>query len=530
MRWKKRTAVLATAAAVLAGAGCAGQDEEQQTAAAAVELVDVDAPQLGRLAPEVREQLVAAQERLAALGDDADDATRAAAYGDLARQYHAYSLFEPAVAAYTNAQTLQPVDFRWPYYLGHIHRSLGQAEESREAFDRAAELRPDNAPILAAAARSLRDGGELDRAEELASRALELDSSSGGALLVLAEIAADRLEHELAIERYEALLAAQPGATKLYSPLAMEYREIGNIEKAEALVALRGGGAVALDDPLMLELQGFRGGARVDLEEGHEAFQRGDYAAAVTAFRSAVDTDADDLEARLNLGSALLKSGQADEAIAQYEEVLRRTPNNPSAHFDLGVAMAQQGDDARAIDSYRKALEADPLYRGPRFNLANSLRRSGRCEEALEHYRYLIEANPGDGSARLGEAVCLIEEELYADARQRFKEALQALPTSRSLANAAARYLATCPDDSVRDGGQALRLAEQLLQLDQRPEYTETLAMALAENGRFDEAIAHQSKLLEAAEGAKRDDVAPRLRANLDRYRRGEAAREAAIG
>jgi tetratricopeptide (TPR) repeat protein len=280
----------------------------------------------------------------------------------------------------------------------------------------------------------------------------------------------------------------------------------------------------------MQELEAFRTGSRVDLAQGEQAFQRGNYPAATAAFQRAVDRDPDDLEARLNLGSALLKSERTDEAIAQYEEVLRQDPANPTANFDLGVTMAQQGDEAGAIAYYRKALEADPLYRGPRFNLANSLRRSGDCEQARTHYRSLIEANPGDGSARLGEAVCLVEERQYAAARQRFKEALQALPKSRSLANAGARLLAAAPDDSVRDGEQALGIASQLMQLEQRPEHTETLAMALAETGRFEEAIEHQTKLLEGAESAKRERVIPRLRANLERYQRGEACRDPAIG
>lgn len=531
MQWKNRSTQLLMTALLLTVAACA--DKEEATSADAVltpELIEIEVPQLGRLAPEVRQQLLEVQGRLDALGTGEDDAVLGAAYGELARHYHAYSLIDPAVAAYTNAQTLQPVDFRWPYYLGHAYRAQGSAEEARAAFTRAVELRPDNASILAAAARALRDGSDLDQAEELANRALELDPSSGGALLVLGDIAADRLDHQLAIERYEALLAAQPEATKIYQPLAMQYRELGDIEKAEALVARRGGGAVALNDPLMQELEAFRTGSRVDLAQGEQAFQRGNYAAAVAAFQRAVDRDPNDLEARLNLGSALLKSEQTAEAIAQYEAVLRQDPANPTANFDLGVTMAQRGDEEGAIDYYRKALEADPLYRGPRFNLANSLRRSGDCEQALSHYRNLIEANPGDGSARLGEAVCLVDEQMYADARQRFKEALQALPKSRSLANAGARLLAACPDDSVRDGEQALGIARQLMQLEQRPEHTETLAMALAETGQFEEAIEHQTKLLEGAESAKREDVVPRLRANLERYQRGEACRDPAIG
>ena len=36
--------------------------------------------------------------------------------------------YEAAEPAYLNAQDLMPGDARWPYYLGHLYKSIGQTE------------------------------------------------------------------------------------------------------------------------------------------------------------------------------------------------------------------------------------------------------------------------------------------------------------------------------------------------------------------------------------------------------------------
>jgi tetratricopeptide (TPR) repeat protein len=517
--------------ACLAVSACTEETSSTRRAdVAGPEIIELQEPSLDRFEPAVREQLSAARSRVdeLAVGGGSSSAL-AQAWGDLARQYHAYELYETAADAYVNARTLQPVDYRWPYYLGHVYRELARPDEALAAFDRALELRPDGVPVMVAAARTHRDLGRPERAEELARAALDLDNGSGGAGLLLAELAVDREDWSTAIERYEALLTRQPQANRLYQPLATAYRQLGDAAKAKELLSRRGEGAVVVSDPLMADLEGFTTGVRVDLAQGQEAFQRGDFEDAAAAFRRAIEDDPGSVEARVNLGSALLRAGDTAGALEHYEAAAQLDPGRAEIHFDIGVAKTVAGDVAGAVTSYRTAVEADPAYREPRFNLANALRRTGECSEAREHYRRLVEANPGDGSARLGEAVCLVDEERFAEARQRFKEALQAIPMSRTLANAGARLLAAAPDAAVRDGEQALRLARQLLQVEPRPEYSETLAMALAEVGQFEEALEIQRKLLSGAESAGLQALIPRLRRNLESYERGEACREPAI-
>ena len=88
-----------------------------------------------------------------------------------------------------------------------------------------------------------------------------------------------------------------------------------------------------------------------------------------------------------------------------------------------------------------------------------------------------------------------------------------------------ARILAASPEDSVRDGERALGLAESLYKQIPVAENAETLAMAYAETGRFDDAIGMQQEAIANAMMSGRFDLLPRLQADLDTYNRHKPCR-----
>ena len=87
-----------------------------------------------------------------------------------------------------------------------------------------------------------------------------------------------------------------------------------------------------------------------------------------------------------------------------------------------------------------------------------------------------------------------------------------------TLAHAMARVLAACPDDSVRNGPAALKLALAVFRTKNSVSHAETVAMAHAEVGQYDEAIRWQRQALAAAKDADLVAVLPRLRKNLSLY------------
>jgi tetratricopeptide (TPR) repeat protein len=492
----------------------------------------IPTPDLSGLEPAVREQLTAGRERLQefALSDGAAGGDLGAAWGELGRLYHAYAISEPAVVCYREAARLQPDEFSWPYYLGRLLLDLERGEEARGELERALRLRPGDVPTLVAVATLARERGELADAEEYLRRALEAQPQAAGAILELAHVAEGRQDWRAAVGAYQRLLNLQPGATRLWGRRADAYRALGELDKARIVLSRRGEGTVEVEDPMLAELADLRVSSRAFVERGNAAYGRGDYAAAVEAFTRAVELAADDLDARVNLGAALLRARRRDEAREHYRAVLARQQDHPRALFGIGVLLAEEGRLEEARAHYEAALAADPGYRDPRFNLANLLRRQGRLAEAAAQYRALADRDVADEAAWVGEAACLVELARYSEARARLKEGLGLNPTFPLLAQLGARLLAASPDPLVRDAEQALRLATELVEMRPSSAHLETLGMALAAAGRYEEAVRAQEQAIAAATSDGLLAALPRLRDNLERYRRREPAPDPGIG
>ena len=111
---------------------------------------------------------------------------------------------------------------------------------------------------------------------------------------------------------------------------------------------------------------------------------------------------------------------------------------------------------------------------------------------------------------------------------QRAREALEAstdrFPDQAALRDLLARLLATCPEGAVRDGRRAVTLAEQVVEIAPTVDHTETLAMALAEAGRWDEAVAAQRRALSLEKANAGTNSDRRLR-RLALYERREPVR-----
>ena len=75
------------------------------------------------------------------------------------------------------------------------------------------------------------------------------------------------------------------------------------------------------------------------------------------------------LQARYNLGNALMAAARPTEAIAQFEYVLSRMPQDAAALSDLGSALATTGRVAEARRALERSLEVNPANAKAHYNL-----------------------------------------------------------------------------------------------------------------------------------------------------------------
>jgi hypothetical protein len=108
---------------------------------------------------------------------------------------------------------------------------------------------------------------------------------------------------------------------------------------------------------------------------------------------------------------------------------------------------------------------------------------------------------------------------------QHGRAALQSQPDQRESLNALAWTLATSREDTIRNGGEALKLAEHLVRLTdhQSPEALDTLAAAYAASGRLAEAMQTAKNALEQAGASGNKKLAQDIRSHLETYQRGNA-------
>ena len=100
-----------------------------------------------------------------------------------------------------------------------------------------------------------------------------------------------------------------------------------------------------------------------------------------------------------NLGNALARRGQLEDAILQYREALELTPDYPDARNNLGNALVKQGKLSSGIAQYAEALRLDPRNIKAHFNIAIAFTILGNDQEAIRHYRELLNIRPDFAAA-----------------------------------------------------------------------------------------------------------------------------------
>jgi len=537
-----RQALAVCLGACLAAAACgrsetpAPESGRTDTGTASDRLREVPVPDLTGAEPALQERVRARYASLTAARENPDlsDVELANAYGEVGRLLIAAEFLGDAAPFLLNAQTLAPGEMMWPYYLGHVHRLRHERDRSIEAFAEALRLQPDYVPALVWLAAAHLDRGEAAEADRLFQQALGRQPRSAAARFGLARVALAQGDYARAREQLDAALAEDPGIARAHYLLATAHRGLGDERRAEAHlrrweegitpIESLGDGQIPPADPLMEEIGGLLQTAVAYETRGTRALDEGRWTEAIALFREGLAVAPRDATLHQNLGTALLLGGDAAGARAAFAEALRLSPGYARPHFSLGLLMDSSGRDAEAIARFRDAVRYDPQMTDARFSLGEALRRTGALEESLEHYAAVIAMDPSASPARFGRAMALVRLGRYAEARAALEEAVTVHPEQPGLPHALARVLAAAPDASVRDGRRALAIAEALYrQYGANAALLETMAMALAEVGRFQDAVARQGEAIAAAEQGS--GPRPAMRDNLRRYQAGVPCR-----
>jgi len=410
------------------------------------------------------------------------------AYGNLGRLYHAYELLELARICYENAGQLHSTKPDWPYLYGVVNQRQGDNQKAIDAYKYVIKLDPPFVPARIRLARAYRAENQLKEAKELLD---ELNTKQPGSAVILAELgelAVAEGHNEAAVDYLNKALSAVPRANRLHYPLALAYRNLGNQEEARSHMKQRGDVGIAIDDPVVNDLQNLKTGERVQLLQGKLAFNAGDYLAAAEAFREALKAEPDSARAHVNLASALGMLGQNKEAIQHYEQALKLDEKNATAHFNLGVLYLEQQDHDKAIRHLQETIAIAPKDSTARLYLASILLQENKVNEAFEQYMAVVKNNPESVDAWMGLSRLLVANQQYGEALSVLSAANEKLPHDIRITHALARLLAGSPDLKLRDAAKARPLAFRAYKEKPTLGHAMTAAMALGESGNCLEA------------------------------------------
>jgi protein O-mannosyl-transferase len=177
-----------------------------------------------------------------------------------------------------------------------------------------------------------------------------------------------------------------------------------------------------------------------------------------------------------------------------FEHALIVTRNNFSAHFSLGNALVEKGKMKEGIVHLKEASRLAPNLAEVHGKIGLVLANEGKIREAINSYRTALSLKPD------------------------LPEALNNLSW----------ILATTPDPQIRDGVQAVLLAERACELthNEQPIMLGTLAAAYAEAGRFSDAIETAKKAESLALSLGQWQLAEMNRKLIELYQSGKPFRD----
>ena len=351
-----------------------------------------------------------------------------------------------------------------------------------------------------------------DRIATIGLKSLLLPAISGTLLFMLGFLTWRQaaVYHDL-VTLYTATLARNPGCWMAHYNLGIVLRDQG--ETDQAITHYRQ--AVALRPSY----------AEAHYNLGRLLVQKGQLNDAIAHYEKALEINPADAEAHNNLGVTLFGSGRVDDAIAHYQKAVTIQPDYADASCNLANALLSKDDLDGAIARYWACLALLPNQAEAQYNLASALLRLGRTDEAIAHYQKVLELRPESADARANLASAFLAKGRVRDAIAEYRNALRISPENVAAQSNLAWLLATSSDASLRNGSEAVLLAERAesesSQSENRSIVLRILAATYAETGRFAEAKKTAQQALQAAEIEGNSTLANALQDEIALYELG---------
>ncbi|MDB4980984.1 MAG: domain protein in aerotolerance operon, partial [Myxococcales bacterium] len=120
-------------------------------------------------------------------------------------------------------------------------------------------------------------------------------------------------------------------------------------------------------------------------------------------------------------GNALMKSGNAEEALKHYDKAAAALPGDAGVHFDRGAALYALSRFDEAGEEFLHASEAKDgaLKASAFYNLGNAFFKKEKFKEAVEAYKRTLALDPRDERAKWNLEIALRKQKDQDDKKKK---------------------------------------------------------------------------------------------------------------
>ena len=250
------------------------------------------------------------------------------------------------------------------------------------------------------------------------------------------------------------------------------------------------------------------------INRGSAKSNAGDYGGAKADFLQALSMNEEISDAYVGLNVVYLAENELGKALKAANKALKKNPRNGLAYNQRGWTKYKMNKLDEALFDFDQGIRYAPKLSILFSNRGICYTDQGMYKKAIRDFNRSLILNPKAAVTLMNRGAAYMANKQYDKAIADLKRAVKLAPELTDANNAIGWFLATCSDESFRDGKKAKKHAQTACELSKWEEWSfiDTLAAAEAELGNFDAAVEMQQKAIGLAPEESRQQSLERLK------------------